>query len=56
MDQYHPCYKAVGDPDLGRRISRAEYDEAIGFALKAGLPRIDDRLARGALRFILKGL
>jgi len=56
MDQYHPCYKAVGDPELGRRITRTEYEEAVEAALDLGIVRIDDRLARGPLRFVFKGL
>ncbi|MGI6469721.1 MAG: radical SAM protein [Syntrophomonadaceae bacterium] len=37
MAQYRPCYKAVGHPLLGRRISDAEYFEALHIAAKAGL-------------------
>lgn len=43
MDQYHPCGEAVGKPHFGRRISREEYEEALGAAAKAGLRRLDDR-------------
>jgi len=41
MDQYRPCYKAYEHPELSRRISRKEYDDAIKSALRAGLRRID---------------
>ncbi|UCG32473.1 MAG: hypothetical protein JSU68_12500 [Phycisphaerales bacterium] len=41
MDQYRPCYKADGLPPLDRRITRAEYDEAIRLAREAGLHRLD---------------
>ena len=41
MDQYYPCYKAFEYPPLDRRITTKEYTEAINFAVKAGLKRID---------------
>jgi len=41
MDQYHPCFKAFEHPPLNRRITKNEYAEAIDFAIKAGLKRID---------------
>jgi putative pyruvate formate lyase activating enzyme len=41
MDQYHPCYKAFEHPPLDRRITLAEYEEAVRMALDAGLKRID---------------
>ncbi len=41
MDQYRPCYRAHEFPELSRRISRQEYEEAIELALRAGLKRID---------------
>lgn len=41
MPQYHPCYKALEVPSLGRRISSAEFSEALSFAGKAGLGRVD---------------
>lgn len=40
MDQYRPYYKAVGDPVLGRRITREEYREALRIAREAGLTRV----------------
>jgi putative pyruvate formate lyase activating enzyme len=41
MDQYHPCYKAFDHPPLSRRITVREYEEAVEYALKAGIRRID---------------
>lgn len=40
MSQYRPCYKAVSHPILGRRISDAEYFQALRIAAEAGLTRI----------------
>jgi putative pyruvate formate lyase activating enzyme len=41
MAQYHPCYKAFQIPGLGRRISSAEFHEALSFAEQAGSSRVD---------------
>jgi hypothetical protein len=41
MAQYHPCYKAFEIPSLGRRISSAEFREALSLAQEAGLSRLD---------------
>jgi len=41
MAQYHPCYKAFENPSLARRISPAEFQEALELARKAGLSRLD---------------
>jgi putative pyruvate formate lyase activating enzyme len=41
MDQYHPCFGAFGSPSLDRRISEKEYSDALEYALRAGLKRID---------------
>jgi putative pyruvate formate lyase activating enzyme len=41
MAQYHPCYKALQIPDLGRRISSTELQEALSLAQEAGLSRLD---------------
>ena len=43
MDQYRPCFKAVGDAALGRRLTRAEYEQALAWAREAGLERLDGR-------------
>ena len=42
MAQYHPCYKALGIPGLGRRISSAEFQQALSLAHEAGLSRLDE--------------
>lgn len=41
MDQYRPCYQAEEYPELKRPISRAEYKEAVDFALEEGISRLD---------------
>ena len=41
MDQYRPEYRARECPDIRRRITLQEYDDAINQALQAGLSRID---------------
>ena len=41
MAQYHPCYKALRTPGLERRISSAEFVEALSLARQAGLSRLD---------------
>lgn len=41
MDQYRPCYQAEEYPELRRPISRAEYKEAVDFALEEGISRLD---------------
>lgn len=43
MDQYHPAFKAHQYPDLDRRITPAEYQQACQAARTAGLYRFDDR-------------
>jgi putative pyruvate formate lyase activating enzyme len=40
MDQYYPCYKAFEFPELSRRITKKEYEEAIELAKKYSLKRI----------------
>jgi putative pyruvate formate lyase activating enzyme len=46
MDQYRPCYKANGLPPLDRRVTRAEYEQALQQAREAGLHRFDKRELR----------
>jgi putative pyruvate formate lyase activating enzyme len=46
MDQYRPCYKATELPPLDRPITRAEYEQALQQARKAGLHRFDKREPR----------
>ncbi len=41
MDQYHPCFKAFDNPPLDRRITKKEYSDALQYAIKTGLRRID---------------
>jgi putative pyruvate formate lyase activating enzyme len=41
MAQYHPCHEALQIPSLGRRISSAEFREALCLAREAGLSRLD---------------
>ena len=43
MDQYRPCGKAVGDREIGRRITAEEFREALDGAREAGLRRLDPR-------------
>ena len=39
MDQYFPAHRAVGDPDLGRKITWDEYEEALEAFDASGLER-----------------
>ena len=39
MDQYSPCYKAFDHPEIARRITTEEYEDAVRFAREAGLHR-----------------
>ncbi len=41
MDQYHPEYRARECADLRRRTTIAEFDEAVQWAHRAGLSRLD---------------
>jgi putative pyruvate formate lyase activating enzyme len=41
MAQYRPEHKAKGVPELSRRITHAEYEQAIHWAKEAGLTRLD---------------
>ena len=41
MDQYHPCFKASGYPPLNRRITDAEFAEAVAIAREEGIRRLD---------------
>lgn len=40
MDQYRPCFKAAEFKGLNRRITSDEFEEALKFAVEAGLRRI----------------
>jgi len=44
MEQYHPCGYAMRDSRINRRISPAEYQEALRAARAAGLTRLDSRM------------
>ncbi|MCK4911951.1 MAG: radical SAM protein [Thermodesulfovibrionales bacterium] len=39
MDQYRPCYRAGEFPEINRRPTHKEYEEAVALARKAGLHR-----------------
>jgi len=41
MDQYRPAYRACEYPELSRRITRAEWEQAVAWAREAGLYRLD---------------
>ncbi len=41
MDQYRPAYRAEQFPELNRRLTREEYQQAIELAHRAGLYRLD---------------
>jgi putative pyruvate formate lyase activating enzyme len=45
MDQYRPCYRADEYPEIGRRPSRAELEDASETARRLGLRRLDRRVA-----------
>lgn len=40
MSQYYPAYAALDDPQLNRRVTRAEFADAVGAARTAGLTRL----------------
>lgn len=46
MDQYRPCGDAWKYPPLDRKITKEEWNRALGLASKYGLKRLDDRRAR----------
>ncbi len=39
MDQYYPAFRAYLFPEINRRITREEYQEAVHLAHQAGLYR-----------------
>ncbi len=41
MEQYRPCFKAGDFPPLNRRITAAEYNEAVAIAREEGITRLD---------------
>jgi putative pyruvate formate lyase activating enzyme len=54
MAQYHPCYKAFDLPQLSRRITDKEFSEAIEWAHRYGLNRLDRHVPSPLLRLILR--
>ena len=40
MDQYRPCYEAGRFPEIARRLTKEEFETALGMARDAGLRRI----------------
>ena len=44
MNQYRPCGDAHKYPEISRRITIQEYEEAIGIAYRYGLYRLDNRI------------
>lgn len=49
MAQYRPCYRAFEVPGLERRVSPAEWNDALSLAREAGLRRLDKRHPFGGL-------
>ena len=47
MSQYRPMYKAFEYPEISRRITREEYEEAVRWAKDAGLTNLDLQGYRG---------
>ena len=43
MDQYRPCGKAYQCSPIDRRLTKDEYQEALGLARDAGLRRLDEK-------------
>jgi putative pyruvate formate lyase activating enzyme len=41
MDQYRPCGRAAEFPEIARRVSPPEWEEARAYALREGLTRLD---------------
>jgi putative pyruvate formate lyase activating enzyme len=41
MSQYTPTYRAQDYPEIARRITRQEYEEAVNWARAAGLTNLD---------------
>jgi putative pyruvate formate lyase activating enzyme len=41
MAQYRPCFKAVGKPGIGDRLTQGDYLHALELARKYGLRRLD---------------
>ena len=41
MDQYRPYYRTTDDPQLGRPLSKHEYERALRLAVSCGMRRLD---------------
>ncbi|MGQ9561747.1 MAG: hypothetical protein ACUVTG_03395 [Candidatus Oleimicrobiaceae bacterium] len=41
MSQYRPMYKAFAYPEIARRLTAAEYREAVAWAREVGLTNLD---------------
>jgi len=52
MAQYRPCGEAHRCPPLNRRITPAEYEEALAIAQEEGIHRLDQRRGVRMIRFI----
>jgi putative pyruvate formate lyase activating enzyme len=52
MAQYRPCGEAHKQAPLHRRITQAEYDEALVIAREEGIHRLDQRPGSRIMRFI----
>jgi len=52
MAQYRPCGQALEHPPLNRRITAAEYEEALRMAHEEGIRRLDERLGLRIIRSI----
>ena len=46
MDQYHPAYKSHQYPEIDRRLTSQEYQDAVEMAETAGLTNLDQRKSR----------
>jgi len=52
MAQFRPCGEAMEHPPLNRRITPAEYEEALRMAHEEGIRRLDERRGLRIIRFI----
>jgi putative pyruvate formate lyase activating enzyme len=52
MDQYYPCHQASQHPDLSRRITVEEFDEAIRLAKENGIHRLHRESAASVIRWM----
>jgi putative pyruvate formate lyase activating enzyme len=49
MDQYRPCFKAVGEAGIDRQLTSEEYRHALALARRYGLERLDHRARPGPM-------